>query len=88
MAHRCPRCGCEERYSGALESQVFGLVFYVGKLQFLPDKDERPFLSTETRGIKVSASMCEGCGLLELVGDAGKLRRVAEGAELGVHDET
>ena len=76
MAFKCSRCDCEQHHDGALGSEVYGLVLHAGNLQFRPDKDERAFLSFATKGVKVSAMMCRECGLLELTGDAGKLRRI------------
>ena len=77
MAFKCSRCDCEQHYDGALGSPVYGLVLHAGKLTFVPDKDERTFRSLETKDVKISATMCRECGLLELTGDAAKLRRLA-----------
>ena len=78
MKFKCPRCQSEESCYGKLESPVYGMVIQVGSLQFIPDEDERKFLSLETRGISVSAMMCQECGALELTGDAEKLRRITD----------
>ena len=78
MNFKCSRCGCEENYSGVLESPVYGMVVKVGNLQFTPDRDERRFLSLETKGVRISATMCRECGALELTGDAAKLRRIED----------
>ncbi len=78
MTFKCSRCQSEDHYRGTLSSQVYGMVVYAGMLEFSPDKDERPFLTTETKGVGVSAMMCRECGLLELTGDVAKLRRIED----------
>jgi hypothetical protein len=62
----CSRCGGEMLSTGALYSAV--------RTSFRP-QDSR-FLTMETGDVMTKATMCRGCGLVEIVGDVSKLRRL------------
>lgn len=72
MDFKCTRCGCEQALNGRLGSGD------AGWLTFVPDKDDRPFLSLARNQAKISVSMCRECGLVDLTGDVEKIRRLAE----------
>jgi ribosomal protein S27AE len=62
----CSRCGGEMLATGALYSAV--------RTAFRPQ--ESKFLTMETGDVMTKATMCRGCGLVEIVGDVSKLRRL------------
>jgi hypothetical protein len=62
----CSKCGSEMLATGALYSAV--------RTAFRP-QDSR-FLTMETGDVMTKATMCRGCGLVEIVGDVSKLRRL------------
>ena len=62
----CSRCGGEMLATGALYSAV--------RTAFRPQDSK--FLTMETGDVMTKATMCRGCGLVEIVGDVSKLRRL------------
>jgi hypothetical protein len=62
----CSRCGGEMLSNGALYSAV--------RTSFRPQDSK--FLTMETGDVMTKATMCRGCGLVEIVGDVSKLRRL------------
>lgn len=62
----CGRCGGEMSAQGALYAAV--------RIVFRP-QDSR-FLTLETGDVMTKALMCRDCGVIEIVGDANKLRRL------------
>lgn len=63
---KCSRCGTDMIDAGALYSAV--------RLSFRP-QDAR-FMTLQTGDVMTKAVMCRGCGLIEIVGDVSKLRRL------------
>lgn len=63
---KCIRCGSEQASSGALYGPT--------RLSFRPDGTR--FLTLETGDVLTKASMCRECGLVEILGDVNKLRRL------------
>ncbi len=72
-ARKCGRCGADMVDSGALYSAV--------RLSFRP-QDAR-FMTLQTGDVMTKAIMCRGCGLIEIVGDVSKLRRLTGGTPQG-----
>ncbi|HVD92850.1 MAG TPA: hypothetical protein VNC21_11230 [Vicinamibacterales bacterium] len=66
----CSRCGGAMTDPGALYSAV--------RLSFRPQ--ESKFMTLETGDVMTKAIMCRECGLIEIVGDVNKLRRLTTGA--------
>jgi ribosomal protein S27AE len=62
----CSRCGGEVFAAGALLSAV--------RTSFRPQDSK--FLTLETGDVMTKAEMCRNCGLIEIVGDINKLRRL------------
>ena len=62
----CARCGGESFAAGAMISAV--------RTSFRPQ--ESKFLTLETGDVMTKAMMCRGCGVIEIVGDVAKLRRL------------
>ena len=62
----CYRCGGEMLAIGALYSAV--------RTAFRPQ--ESKFLTLETGDVMTKATMCRNCGVVEIVGDVNKLRRL------------
>lgn len=62
----CGRCGGEMTAVGALYSAV--------RMSFRPQ--ESKFMTLETGDVMTKAIMCRDCGLVEIVGDVNKLRRL------------
>ena len=62
----CSRCGGESFSAGALISAV--------RTSFRPQ--ESKFLTLETGDVMTKASMCRTCGLIEIIGDVNKLKRL------------
>jgi hypothetical protein len=65
----CIRCGGEMSDSGALYSAV--------RLTFRPQ--EARFMTLQTGDVMTKAMMCRGCGVIEIVGDVNKLKRLTGG---------
>jgi len=61
----CSRCG-GEMSQGAMLSAV--------RLSFRPQDSK--FLTLETGDVMTKASMCRRCGVIEIIGDVNKLRRL------------
>jgi hypothetical protein len=62
----CTRCGGEMTGAGALYSAV--------RLSFRPHDSK--FMTLQTGDVMTKAVMCRDCGLIEIVGDVNKLRRL------------
>lgn len=62
----CGRCGGEMSAGGALYAAV--------RMSFRP-QDSR-FMTLETGDVMTKSVMCRDCGLIEIVGDVNKLRRL------------
>ncbi len=62
----CTRCGGEMNGAGALYSAV--------RLSFRPQ--ESKFMTLQTGDVMTKAMMCRDCGVIEIVGDVNKLRRL------------
>ena len=62
----CARCGGESFAAGAMISAV--------RTSFRPQ--ESKFLTLDTGDFMTKAMMCRGCGVIEIVGDVAKLRRL------------
>ena len=63
----CSRCGGEMALApGALFSGI--------RTSFRPQ--ESKFLTMETGDVMTKATMCRNCGVIEIVGDVNKLRRL------------
>ena len=62
----CARCGGDSFAAGAMISAV--------RTSFRPQ--ESKFLTLETGDVMTKAMMCRGCGVIEIVGDVNKLRRL------------
>jgi hypothetical protein len=66
----CTRCGGESFAAGAMISAV--------RTSFRPQDSK--FLTLETGDVMTKAMMCRGCGLIEIIGDVNKLRRITGSA--------
>jgi ribosomal protein S27AE len=66
MPEKCSRCGADVFAAGALISAV--------RTSFRPQDSK--FLTLETGDVMTKASMCRGCGLIEIIGDVNKLKRL------------
>ena len=64
-ARKC-RCGGDMSSAGALYSAV--------RLSFRPQ--ESKFMTLQTGDVMTKAVMCRECGLIEILGDVNKLRRL------------
>ena len=64
---KCYRCGSEMLTPGALFSAV--------RSSFRPQDSK--FLTLETGEVMTKAMMCRDCGVIEIVGDVNKLRRLS-----------
>ena len=62
----CGHCGGEMSAAGALYSAL--------RLTFRPD--ESRFMTLETGEVMTKGMMCRDCGLIEIIGDVSKLRRL------------
>lgn len=62
----CSRCGGEQFAPGAMISAV--------RTSFRPQDSK--FLTLETGDVMTKAMMCRGCGVIEIIGDVNKLRRL------------
>ena len=67
----CSRCGGESFASGALISAV--------RTSFRPQ--ESKFLTLETGDVMTKAMMCRTCGVIEIIGDVNKLRRLTSDSD-------
>ena len=76
MATACYRCGGETISVGALFSAV--------RTSFRPMDSK--FL--ETGDVMTKATMCRSCGVIEIIGDVNKLRRLTTEPEAGTEDFT
>jgi ribosomal protein S27AE len=65
----CGRCGGEMSATGSLYSAV--------RLSFRPQDSK--FMTLETGDVMTKAVMCGDCGLIEILGDVHKLRRLTGG---------
>lgn len=66
----CGRCGGTQIASGSLYSAV--------RVSFRPS--EAKFLTFQTGDVMTKAMMCRDCGVVEIVGDVTKLKRLMSGA--------
>lgn len=66
----CVRCGGETS-PGAMVSGI--------RTAFRPQ--ESKFLTLETGDVMTKATMCRGCGFIEILGDVAKLRRLTSDPE-------
>ena len=71
MATTCYRCGGETLSMGALFSGI--------RTSFRPQDSK--FLTLETGDVMTKATMCRGCGVVEIVGDVNKLKRLTSEPE-------
>ena len=67
----CYRCGGQMLAPGAVYSAV--------RMSFRPQ--ESKFLTMETGDVMTKATMCRGCGVVEILGDVNKLRRLTSEPE-------
>jgi hypothetical protein len=65
----CARCGGEMSDPGALYAAV--------RMSFRP-QDAR-FMTLQTGDVMTKALMCRSCGVIEIIGDVSKLRRLISG---------
>jgi ribosomal protein S27AE len=68
----CGRCGNDLVAAGALYSPV--------RLSFRPSDSK--FLTLQTGDVMTKAMMCRACGVIEIVGDVMKLKRLSAEPEL------
>jgi ribosomal protein S27AE len=73
MATTCYRCGAETASLGALFSAV--------RTSFRPQDSK--FLTLESGDVMTKATMCRNCGVIEIIGDVNKLRRLTSEPEPG-----
>ena len=71
MATACYRCGGETAAIGALFSAV--------RTSFRPQDSK--FLTLATGDVMTKATMCRSCGVIEIIGDVNKLRRLTSEPE-------
>ena len=64
---KCGRCGGNMVTGGALYSPV--------RLSFRPNDSK--FLTLQTGDVMTKAMMCRQCGVIEIIGDVNKLRRLS-----------
>ncbi len=67
---KCVSCGSELIAAGALHGPR--------RMSFRPEGTK--FLTLETGDVMTKATMCRECGLIEIIGDVGKLRRLTSEA--------
>lgn len=70
---KCSRCGGEMMAAGALYSPV--------RLSFRPQDSK--FMTLQTGDVLTKAMMCRQCGLIEIIGDVNKLKRLTSEPEPG-----
>lgn len=63
---KCVRCGSELLTAGAL--------YGPRRISFRPEGTK--FLTLETGDVMTKVTMCRECGLIEVIGDVAKLRRL------------
>ena len=63
---QCTRCGGDMSAGGALYSAV--------RLSFRPQ--DAKFMTLQTGDVMTKALMCQSCGIIEIIGDVNKLRRL------------
>jgi hypothetical protein len=68
---KCIQCGGEAVQQGALYAPT--------RVSFRPDGTK--FLTFETGDVLTKALMCRDCGLVQIIGDANKLRRLTGSTE-------
>lgn len=68
---KCIQCGGEAVQQGALYAPM--------RVSFRPDGTK--FLTLETGDVLTKATMCRDCGLVQIIGDAAKLRRITSCAD-------
>jgi len=78
MATTCYRCGAETASLGALFSAV--------RTSFRPQDSK--FLTLESGDVMTKATMCRNCGVIEIIGDVNKLRRLTSEPEPGTEQFT
>jgi hypothetical protein len=76
MSNACYRCGGETTSVGALFSAV--------RTSFRPMDSK--FLTLETGDVMTKATMCRSCGVIEIIGDVNKLRRLTTEPDPGTED--
>jgi len=62
----CSRCGGDVIAGGAVYSPV--------RMTFRPENSK--FMTLQTGDVMTKATMCRNCGVIELVGDTAKLKRL------------
>lgn len=67
----CGRCGGDQVPGGALYAAV--------RVSFRPS--ESKFLTLQTGDVMTKAMMCRDCGVIEIVGDVAKLKRLIAGPD-------
>ena len=67
---KCVRCGSEMLTPGAL--------YGPRRISFRPEGTK--FLTLETGDVMTKVTMCRECGLIEIIGDVAKLRRLTSEA--------
>jgi hypothetical protein len=58
-----------------------GALYSPVRLSFRPQ--DAKFMTLQTGDVMTKAIMCRGCGLIEILGDVSKLRRLISGAGPG-----
>lgn len=56
-----------------------GALYSAVRTAFRPQ--ESKFLTMETGDVMTKATMCRGCGIIEIIGDVNKLRRLTSDPE-------
>lgn len=74
----CGRCGGEMTAYGSLNAAV--------RISFRPQ--DAKFMTLETGEVMTKAVMCRDCGLIEIVGDVNKLRRLTTTTPRATEPET
>jgi hypothetical protein len=69
---RCGRCGSDLVAGGALYSPV--------RMSFRPSDSK--FMTLQTGDVMTKAMMCRTCGVIEIVGDVTKLKRLIAETEV------
>lgn len=67
----CPRCRGELVAGGA--------IYGPGRMSFRPQDSK--FFTLQTGDVMTKAMMCRECGVIELVGDVAKLKRLLSGTD-------
>ena len=74
----CYRCGGQMLAPGAIYAAV--------RMSFRPQDSK--FLTLETGDVMTKATMCRDCGVVEIIGDVNKLRRLTSDPEPGTEKFT